>query len=48
MDPLVLSIYSAIYKVFGAAGAAIVFDLDNRETRTQPCMDVIGDFVLGL
>jgi hypothetical protein len=31
-DPLVLSIYAAIYKVFGAAGAAIVFHLDNLET----------------
>jgi hypothetical protein len=31
-DPLVLSIYAAIYKVFGAAGAAIVFRLDNVET----------------
>ena len=30
-DPLVLSIYSAFYKVFGAAGAAIVFNLDARE-----------------
>lgn len=29
-DPLVLSIYSAFYKVFGAMGAAIVFDLDVR------------------
>jgi hypothetical protein len=31
-DPLVLSIYAAIYKVFGAAGAAIVFRLDNLDT----------------
>jgi hypothetical protein len=31
-DPLVLSIYSAIYKVFDAAGAAVVFNLDNRGT----------------
>jgi hypothetical protein len=31
-DPLVLSIYVAIYKVFGAAGAVIVFRLDNMET----------------
>jgi len=31
-DPLVLSIYSAFYKVFSAAGAAVVFSLDNRET----------------
>ncbi|KAJ5730686.1 uncharacterized protein N7483_005194 [Penicillium malachiteum] len=29
-DPLVLSIYSAFYKVFGAMGAAIVFSLDVR------------------
>lgn len=31
-DPLVLSIYAAIYKMFGAAGAAIVFRLDNLDT----------------
>ncbi|KAJ5707675.1 hypothetical protein N7488_007476 [Penicillium malachiteum] len=29
-DPLVLSIYSSFYKVFGAMGAAIVFSLDVR------------------
>ncbi|KAJ5606657.1 hypothetical protein N7510_009438 [Penicillium lagena] len=34
-DPLVLSIYSAFYKVFGAMGAAIVFNLDVRETSYQ-------------
>lgn len=34
-DPLVLSIYSAFYKVFGAAGAAIVFNLDNRGVSYQ-------------
>lgn len=34
-DPLVLSIYSAFYKVFGAMGAAIVFSLDVRETSYQ-------------
>ncbi|KAJ5292256.1 uncharacterized protein N7443_008209 [Penicillium atrosanguineum] len=31
-DPLVLSIYSAFYKVFGAMGAAIVFSLDVKKT----------------
>lgn len=30
-DPLVLSMYSAFYKVFGAMGAAIVFNLDARK-----------------
>lgn len=34
-DPLVLSIYSAFYKVFGAMGAAIVFNLDVREISYQ-------------
>lgn len=34
-DPLVLSIYSAFYKVFGAMGAAIVFNLDVRQISYQ-------------
>lgn len=34
-DPVVLSIYAAFYKVFGAAGAAIVFNLDVREVSYQ-------------
>ncbi|KAJ5639001.1 uncharacterized protein N7484_006863 [Penicillium longicatenatum] len=34
-DPLVLSIYSAFYKVFGAMGAAIVFSLDVHKTSYQ-------------
>jgi len=34
-DPLVLSIYSAFYKVFGAMGAAIVFSLDVHEISYQ-------------
>ncbi|KAJ5538874.1 hypothetical protein N7494_008353 [Penicillium frequentans] len=34
-DPLVLSIYSAFYKVFGAMGAAIVFSLDVHEVSYQ-------------
>lgn len=34
-DPLVLSIYSAFYKVFGAMGAAIVFNLDVRKISYQ-------------
>jgi hypothetical protein len=34
-DPLVLSIYAAFYKVFGAMGAAIVFSLDVREISYQ-------------
>ena len=40
-DPLVLSIYSAFYKVFGAAGAAIVFSLDNKKT---PYQDMFGSY----
>ncbi|KAF7194445.1 UNC93-like protein [Pseudocercospora fuligena] len=31
-DPVVLSIYSSFYKVFGATGCAIVFSLDNHGT----------------
>lgn len=31
-DPLVLSMYGAFYKVFGAAGSAIVASLDYRRT----------------
>lgn len=34
-DPLVLSMYSAFYKVFGAMGAAIVFNLDVRKVSYQ-------------
>lgn len=34
-DPLVLSIYSAFYKVFGAMGAAIVFSLDVHDISYQ-------------
>jgi hypothetical protein len=34
-DPLVLSTYSAFYKVFGAMGAAIVFNLDARKISYQ-------------
>lgn len=34
-DPLVLSMYSAFYKVFGAMGAAIVFNLDARKISYQ-------------
>ena len=34
-DPLVLSMYSAFYKVFGAMGAAIVFNLDVRHISYQ-------------
>ncbi|EME85649.1 uncharacterized protein MYCFIDRAFT_41313 [Pseudocercospora fijiensis CIRAD86] len=31
-DPVVLSIYSSFYKVFGATGCAIVFSMDNHNT----------------
>lgn len=34
-DPRVLSMYSAFYKVFGAMGAAIVFNLDVRQISYQ-------------
>ena len=35
-DPLVLSMYAAFYKVFGAAGAAIVFSLDaNKKPKAK-------------
>lgn len=40
-DPLVLSIYSAFYKVFGAMGAAIVFNLDVRQVSYQ---DMFGSY----
>lgn len=40
-DPLVLSMYSAFYKVFGAMGAAIVFNLDVKKV---PYQDMFGSY----
>ncbi|KAI5831396.1 MFS general substrate transporter [Schizophyllum commune Tattone D] len=40
-DPLVLSMYAAFYKVFGAAGAAIVFSLDANK---KPYVDMFGSY----
>lgn len=40
-DPLVLSMYSAFYKVFSAMGAAIVFNLDSRGISYQ---DMFGSY----
>ncbi len=40
-DPLVLSLYAAFYKVFGAAGASIVFNLDAQK---KPYADMFGSY----
>lgn len=40
-DPLVLSMYAAFYKVFGAAGASIVFNLDSQK---KPYVDMFGSY----
>lgn len=40
-DPMVLSMYAAFYKVFGAAGASIVFNLDAQK---KPYLDMFASY----